>query len=86
VASIGAVIPTIYYSIRIYYEMEDPNLRKRWLYFIIGVIGLFIYMYGVFTTDLFNNQMLRFIWSLISLTIIIWIYLMYYGVGRKLSS
>ncbi|TXT67707.1 MAG: conserved membrane protein of unknown function [Promethearchaeota archaeon] len=86
VISVGAVIPTIYLSVRIYFDMEDEALQKRWLYFIIGAIGLFIYMYGIFTTDLFVNQLFRLIWTLISLSIVIWVYLMYYGVGRELES
>jgi hypothetical protein len=86
IASVGAVIPTLYFSLRIYLEMKDTDLRQRWQYFIIGAIGLFFYMYGVFTVDLFNNDLLRLIWSLISLSIVVWIYFMYYGVGRALNT
>ncbi|TFF96554.1 MAG: hypothetical protein EU547_06305 [Promethearchaeota archaeon] len=86
VISVGSIAPTIIISIQIYLEMHEPELKQRWVYFIIGALGVVFYMYGVFTVDLFNDTLIRFIWSLISLTIVLWIYLMYYGVGRQLSS
>ncbi len=86
VITIGSVIPTFYLSFRIYFEMKEPELKKKWIFFIIGALGIIIYMYGVFTVDLFNDMLIRFIWTLISLTIVLWVYLMYYGVGRQLTS
>ncbi len=85
VISIGGVIPTLITSVIIYIQFTDVDLKKRWKYFIIGTSGLYIYMYGAFTTNLLNIELLRLIWSVVSLSIVIFIYLMYYGVGRQLE-
>jgi hypothetical protein len=85
VITFGSVIPTLFLSVRIYMDMEEPDLKQRWIYFIVGALGIIMYMYGVFTVDLFNDALIRFIWAAISLTIVLWVYLMYYGVGRQLS-
>jgi hypothetical protein len=86
VLSIGAVIPALYFSIQIYNQFQDELLRKKWGYFIIGIVGLFILVYGTLISNLLNIQAFRLLWSIISLILItITPYLIYYSVGKQIE-
>lgn len=80
-----AIIPTIYYSIRIYSKFENQNLKKKWKYFLIGLFAYFFLYYGTTFSNTLNNDNFRLIWSIISLPTLITLYLIYYGVGRRLE-
>lgn len=79
-------IPTLMLSMKIYAKLENEHLRKKWRFFIIGMIGMFIFTFGTFISNTLNDQTFRIAWSLISLVlVIISPYLMYYGVGKQIS-
>ncbi|MFX1394651.1 MAG: hypothetical protein ACFFAH_13910 [Promethearchaeota archaeon] len=81
-----AVILALYFSLKIYREFEDDKLRKKWKYFIIGLIGIYIFTFGTLLSNTLNIQTVRTIWSYISLIlVIISPYLMYYGVGKQIG-
>jgi len=80
-----SIIPTIYYSIRIYSKFENQHLKKKWKYFLMGLFAFFFLFYGTSFSNTLNNDGFRFIWSLISLPTLIALYLIYYGVGRQLE-
>ena len=79
------IIPTSYYSIRIYSKFENQHLKKKWKYFLIGMIAYFFLYYGTSFSNTLNNDNFRLVWSLISLPTLIALYLIYYGVGRQLE-
>lgn len=79
------ILPTLYYSIRIYIKFENEFLKKKWKYFLIGICTYFFIYYGTSFSNTLNNDTFRFIWSLISLPTLISLYLIYYGVGRQLE-
>jgi putative effector of murein hydrolase LrgA (UPF0299 family) len=79
------IIPTSYYSIRIYTKFENQHLKKKWKYFLIGVSAYFFLYYGTSLSNTLNNDTFRLIWSLISLPTLVALYLIYYGVGRQLE-
>lgn len=79
------IIPTIYYSIRIYSKFENQRLKKKWRHFLIGLLAYFFLYYGTSLSNTLNNDDFRLIWSLISLPTLITLYLIYYGVGRQLE-
>ncbi|MHA2008635.1 MAG: hypothetical protein ACXABO_19965 [Promethearchaeota archaeon] len=79
------VIPTSYYSLRIYSKFENQYLKKRWKYFLIGLIGYFFLFYGTTISNTLNNDSFRLIWSILSLPTLISLFLIYYGVGRELA-
>ncbi|MFX1393222.1 MAG: hypothetical protein ACFFAH_06550 [Promethearchaeota archaeon] len=85
VITVMAAIPTLFTSFKIYREFEDKQLKKKWLFFIIGTIGLYIYMYAAFTANFLNIPTFRLILSFFGLTVVLWVYLTYYGVGRQLE-
>jgi len=48
VVTLGSIIPTLYFAFKISKKFEDEVLKKKWKFFIIGVIALFIFMYGIY--------------------------------------
>ena len=79
------VVPILYTAVKIYSKFEDEVLKKRWTYFIIGTVGLLIYLYGVYINNLIDHPMARFAFSLFDLTVFLWVYLIYYGIGRQIE-
>jgi hypothetical protein len=86
ILTIGAIVPGLYYSTIIYKNFEDPKLKKKWQYFIIGLCGLYVLVYGTLISNTLNIQAVRLIWTIISLILVIFPpYLMYYGVGKQIE-
>ncbi|MFX1259043.1 MAG: hypothetical protein ACFFAN_14385 [Promethearchaeota archaeon] len=86
VMTIFAVAPSFYYAIKIYQIIDDELLKKKWKFFIIGLIKLNIFLYGTFFSNTLHNPTFRIIWALISLYLALsGSYLVYYGVGSKLK-
>ncbi len=80
------MLPSLYYSIQIYKRFEDEQIKKRWKYFIYGIIGIYIFVIGTLFSNTLNVQTFRTIWSLIALIFVIASpLLMYYGVGRQIE-
>lgn len=83
--SVIVIFPTSYYSLKIYSKLGNSHLKKKWKYFLIGIFAYFFLYYGTSFSNTLNNDIFRFIWSLISLPTLIALYLIYYGVGRQLD-
>jgi hypothetical protein len=83
-----AVIPIIRTSLKIYQNLETKSLKKKWSYYVIGSLGVFSWGYLIFITNYFghNFDILRTISSIYGITIILWVLLMYYGIGFKLKN
>ena len=84
-----AVIPFIYTSFKIYFSFETKALKKKWLYYIIGSIGAISIGYMSFINNIyyyyFDDPAFRLILSIYGISVILWGYLMYYGIGFKLK-
>lgn len=81
-----AVGPGLYFSIQIMKKFEDEQLKKKWKFFMIGLIGVFVFTYGILVSNTLNDDTFRTIWSYISfLIVLIFPYLMYYGVGKQIE-
>ncbi|MFX1259490.1 MAG: hypothetical protein ACFFAN_16675, partial [Promethearchaeota archaeon] len=80
-----ATAPNIYYSIKTYKQFEHDILKKRWKYYIIGTCGFYFITYGTFTSNTINIQEIRDAWTIISLSVVLWVYLVYFGVGRQIK-
>jgi hypothetical protein len=85
VCSAVLIIPTSYYSVKIYSKFENQHLKKKWKYFLIGMIGYFFLYYGTSFSNTLNNDSFRLMWSIISLPTLISLFLIYYGVGRQIE-
>ena len=77
------LIPTLYYSYRLYSQIETKNLRKKLFIFISGLIGIIIIQYGA---ALFNTYPpFRNVWSIIAFLITIpSVIFIYYGIAYRL--
>ncbi|MHA2397576.1 MAG: hypothetical protein ACXADU_01635 [Promethearchaeota archaeon] len=89
-----AIIPLFYTSFKIYNRFENKDLKRRWYCYLIGFLGLAIFvLYPILLLNLLPPIMegtrllavLRLVVSIISLTVFLWGYLIYYGIGFKLK-
>lgn len=85
VCSAILIVPTSYYSLKIYFKFENQQLKKKWKYFLMGLFAYFFLYYGTSFSNTLNSDTFRLIWSLISLPTLIALYIIYYGVGRQLE-
>jgi len=79
------ILPTSYYSVKIYGKIGNDHLKKKWKYFLIGISAYFFLYYGTSLSNTLNLDKFRLLWSIISLPTLIALYLIYYGVGRQLE-
>ncbi len=85
IMTIMAFLPTVYYSFKIYNQFEDPLLKKKWKFFIIGMLALYMFSYCIFTSNFLNIDVVRTVMGGIGLILgIVGTNLMYYGVGRQI--
>jgi hypothetical protein len=77
-------IPILYTSSKLYKKFEDQELKKKWLYYIAGYIGLAIYLYSTFLGNYMSNLLTYILISIGIAAIIPSIFLLYYGVGKRL--
>jgi len=79
------LLPFAYFSIRMYFKIEDIKLRRRWLLFFIGFFGMGFSIYGLILYNTWNNLTFKIIWSVLGLTICsISGVLIYYGIIHNL--
>jgi hypothetical protein len=83
VVSAFAIIPTIISSFKILNVMKDKIMKRRWIWLMIGLLGLYIYLYLAFLTFYLNSDFLRMISSLYAITVILWVWLIYKGVKKE---
>jgi len=79
------LIPTIYYSLRIYSTLNDKELKKRWKFFILSIVLYYSATYGIFLSNLLNYHLFRIIMAIATVSLCSGGHLMsYYGVIKKL--
>jgi len=84
--TIFTIIPLLYLSFQVYKKFEDEQLKKKWKFFIYGVIALMIFMYTIFFSNFLNDATVRILIGPIGVILaLIGGYLMYIGVGRQLE-
>lgn len=80
------IVPLLYLSFQIYKKFEDKELKKKWKFFIFGVIAFIIFMYTIFFSNFLNNPTVRTLIGPIGVVLaLIGGYMMYTGVGRQLE-
>ena len=88
VHSISSTIPTIYLSTMVYKKLEDPMIRNKWRFFMVGIHSLNIFMYGTYSSYILEVVLpgFRFGWSIVGLILVVaGGYMVFYGVGRQLG-
>jgi hypothetical protein len=78
-------VPTVYFSIRIYGNFEDDDLKNRWKYFLVGIFFYYFIWAGISTVNLLANELIRTIWAFLLLISFLAIYILYYGVAKQLE-
>jgi len=78
------IIPILATSIKILRRMEAKNLRRRFLQYYFGVLGMASVVLLIFTINFWNDNNLRTIVSIYSISTILWVWLIQRGLGRKL--
>ena len=82
--SLFVLLPTIIFSIRLYKTFKDKELKKKLMFFFIGIFGILTAFYGLILYNTWHDSLFRLIWPIISLLTIPSGYLIYYGIGRDL--
>ena len=84
----GAImIPLLYTSILVYKKFEADEMKKRWRFFIIGVIFFCVSFYNLVLYSTWHDEMYQTVTGVILLlTVITGGYFIYYGVGKSLSA
>ncbi len=79
-----AIVPTTYFSLKLYLKFEYKELKKKWKYFLVGIFAYFFLYYGTSISNTLADPTFRLIWSLASLPVLICLYFVYYGVAKQL--
>jgi len=85
VVVIFAVIPTLISSIKILREFSKGEAKSKYAFFIIGTFGEYSYLFSAFLNNFLDNDAFRQFASIYALSIILWCFLVYYGIGRQLK-
>jgi len=86
VETIGALIPSLYFSFQIYKKFEDEVLKRKWRFFIFGFIALMTFMYAIFISNFLGDPTIRLIIGIMGLILaILGGFLMYFGVGQQIE-
>ena len=92
VETIGALIPSLYFSFQIYKKFEDEQLKRKWRFFIFGFIALMTFMYMIFISNTFSDpattdgSTFRLIIGVLGLILVVLGgFLMYFGVGKQIE-
>jgi len=80
-----AAIPIIITTLKIYKSFETKGLKRKWLYYFVGLFGGIMVLYTIIIQNLLNDPVYRSIILIVDITIIIWAPLTYLGVGSKLK-
>ena len=80
-----AIIPLILTNWRIYKSFETKTLKKKWRYYFIGSLGVICITYSIMIANLLRDELYRLIISIFGISIVLWVHLMYYGIGSKLE-
>jgi hypothetical protein len=84
-SAIFVVIPIIRTSLRIYISFETKALKKKWLNYFVGSLGVFSIYYLINIANWLDDNNFKLIVSIYAISVILWVSLMYYGIGFKLK-
>ncbi len=81
--TVFSVTPQLLFSHKIYKSFQNEFLLKRWKFFVIGIIFVYIMCYGTVIYNILDIQAIRTVFSLLSVgLVVIRAILIYYGVGK----
>ncbi|TFF88439.1 MAG: hypothetical protein EU549_03005 [Promethearchaeota archaeon] len=77
-------VPVMFFLIKLYKSFEDNNLKSKMKYFSMGIAGMVIIFLGSILYNTWRNTVFGIIWPIITLLIIPFGLLIYFGIGRDL--
>ena len=88
ITTIFTFIPINYTNFKIYSRFETKALKRKWFYYLLGFLGITVIfyllcLYNFLDPEIYAN--VRSIISILASSLIIWGYMMYYGIGIKLK-
>ncbi|TFF97758.1 MAG: hypothetical protein EU547_03430 [Promethearchaeota archaeon] len=78
-------VPTIYFSSQIYQSFQNAELKKRWKYFLVGIIFYYFIWTGISIVNFLAIELVRSLWNIILLSCFSAFYILYYGVAKQLE-
>ncbi len=88
IMTIFTLIPINYTNYKIYSRFETKKLKRKWFFYLFGFLGLTVILYLSLIFNLLDPNIYADVRSIISVSIssvIIWGYMMYYGIGIELK-
>lgn len=79
------IIPILYLLVQIFQEFQDEILKKKWKYFMVGVLLYFLMWFGTSISNFLANDTVRNIWAIFAMISLLATYAMYYGVGKQIE-
>ncbi|MHA2184297.1 MAG: hypothetical protein ACXAAI_04780, partial [Promethearchaeota archaeon] len=81
----SVVIPIVRTSLKILKSFETYYLKRKWLYYFVGCLGTFSIFYLINVGNVLNDDTFKLAVSVYGISIILWVSLMYYGLGYRLQ-
>ena len=84
IMSILTLIPINYTNFKIYSRFETKALKRKWFYYLLGFLGITVMFYLLILYNFLDPEIyanVRSIISILAISLIIWGYMMYYGIG-----
>ena len=88
IMSIFTLIPINYTNFKIFFQFETKALKRKWFFYLFGFLGLTVILYLGIIFNLLDPIIFAGVRSIVTLSIssvIIWGYMMYYGIGIELK-
>ncbi|MFX0005915.1 MAG: hypothetical protein ACFFA7_04715 [Promethearchaeota archaeon] len=83
------IVPIIYTNFKIYFRLETKALKRKWIAHLVGFLGLSVDFYLIIIYNLLDPDIFSTIRSIISISfisVVLWGYLMYRGIGIRLRA
>jgi hypothetical protein len=81
----GLIIPTLFFSLKIYNRFESEELKRKWKYFLIGLVLYFLMWGGTALANFLAETIIRDIFAIIAFVSLLSTYTIYYGVGKQIE-
>lgn len=81
-----SLILVFYFSIEIHRQFENPELKKKWKFYLFGIADYYFIFFGTTISNTLAIESVRTIWAILSLIAILSTYTLYYGVAKQLEN
>ncbi len=86
IMTIFTLIPINYTNFKIYSRFETKALKRKWFYHLVGFLGLTVTFYLSCISNILDPEHpFKLIITVLNISLIIWGYMMYYGIGVELK-